>query len=48
MLIIGRAVAGMESAGIINGGLTIVATLAPMLKRPGESSVILYNNFISY
>lgn len=39
MLIIGRAIAGMGAAGLMNGGLTIVAVLAPMPKRPGKSSV---------
>lgn len=34
MLIIGRAVAGMGSSGLINGALTIVAASVPLQKRP--------------
>ncbi|KAL4798396.1 major facilitator superfamily domain-containing protein [Aspergillus venezuelensis] len=34
MLIIGRAVAGMGSSGMINGALTIIAGAVPMHKRP--------------
>ncbi|KAL4923695.1 major facilitator superfamily domain-containing protein [Aspergillus undulatus] len=34
MLIIGRAVAGMGSSGMINGALTILAGAVPMHKRP--------------
>lgn len=33
MLIVGRAVAGMGSSGILNGGLTIIAGSVPMHKR---------------
>jgi MFS family permease len=35
MLIVGRAIAGMGSAGILNGALTIIAGCVPMPKRPG-------------
>jgi MFS family permease len=38
MLIIGRAVAGMGTSGLTNGGLTIIAAVAPLQRRPGESS----------
>ena len=34
MLIVGRAVAGMGSSGIINGALTIIAACIPLQKRP--------------
>jgi MFS family permease len=34
MLIIGRAVAGLGAAGIINGAITIVSSCAPLEKRP--------------
>lgn len=33
MLILGRAVAGMGSSGIVNGGLTILASSLPLEKR---------------
>jgi len=48
MLIIGRAIAGMGAAGLMNGGLTIVAALAPMPKRPGKSAITLYTNVLNY
>ncbi|KUJ18477.1 MFS general substrate transporter [Mollisia scopiformis] len=35
MLIIGRAVAGLGAAGIINGAITIVSSCVPLEKRPG-------------
>lgn len=34
MLIVGRAVAGMGSAGLTNGALTIIAACIPLEKRP--------------
>jgi MFS family permease len=34
MLIIGRAVAGLGGAGLLNGGLTIISASAPIEKRP--------------
>lgn len=34
MLIVGRAVAGMGSSGIQNGGITIIAAAAPLERRP--------------
>ena len=34
MLIVGRAVAGLGSSGIINGALTIIAACLPIQKRP--------------
>lgn len=37
MLIVGRAVAGIGAAGIINGALIIVSSCVPMEKRPGKS-----------
>ena len=36
MLIIGRAIAGLGAAGIINGAITIVSSCTPLEKRPGE------------
>ena len=33
MLIVGRAVAGMGGAGLMNGGLTIIAACVPLEKR---------------
>ncbi|TVY82122.1 Efflux pump mlcE [Lachnellula suecica] len=41
MLIVGRAVAGMGAAGLMNGGLTIVAALAPMPKRPALTGIVM-------
>ncbi|KAL8832019.1 MAG: hypothetical protein Q9170_005052 [Blastenia crenularia] len=34
MLIIGRAVAGLGSSGLINGALTIISVCVPLAKRP--------------
>ncbi|GAQ45157.1 hypothetical protein AtubIFM55763_006611 [Aspergillus tubingensis] len=34
MLIVGRAVAGMGSSGMVNGALNILASILPMHKRP--------------
>ncbi|KAF2110752.1 efflux pump protein [Lophiotrema nucula] len=34
MLIVGRAVAGLGSSGLMNGGLTIITVVAPLEKRP--------------
>ncbi|KAL4945539.1 hypothetical protein BDV06DRAFT_219227 [Aspergillus oleicola] len=41
MLIIGRAVAGMGSSGMINGALTIIAGAVPMHKRPALIGMIM-------
>ncbi|KAL4783342.1 major facilitator superfamily domain-containing protein [Aspergillus varians] len=41
MLIIGRAVAGMGSSGMINGSLTILAGSVPMHKRPALIGIML-------
>ncbi|KAL2816420.1 major facilitator superfamily domain-containing protein [Aspergillus cavernicola] len=41
MLIIGRAVAGIGSSGIINGSLTIIAGSVPMHKRPALIGIML-------
>lgn len=38
MLIVGRAVAGLGSAGIVNGALTIISSSTPKEKRPGMQS----------
>ncbi|KFY10184.1 hypothetical protein V491_07779 [Pseudogymnoascus sp. VKM F-3775] len=34
MLIIGRAISGLGSSGLINGGLTIIAASVPLVRRP--------------
>jgi MFS family permease len=34
MFIIGRAVAGLGSAGLLNGALSIIAAALPLEKRP--------------
>jgi MFS family permease len=36
MLIVGRAIAGMGTSGIMNGAFTIIAGCVPMAKRPGK------------
>lgn len=40
MFIVGRAIAGMGGAGIMNGGLTILSACVPLEKRPRKSSQI--------
>ena len=40
MLIVGRAVAGMGGAGLMNGGITIMAACLPLEKRPGMVIVL--------
>jgi MFS family permease len=42
MLIGGRAIAGMGSSGLLNGGMTIIAGAVPLDKRP---STCLKNTF---
>jgi len=34
MFIIGRAIAGLGSSGLVNGALTIIAACVPLVKRP--------------
>ncbi|KAF7590250.1 hypothetical protein BBP40_003134 [Aspergillus hancockii] len=41
MLIIGRAVAGMGSSGMLNGALNILAGAVPMHKRPMHIGIIM-------
>ncbi len=41
MLIVGRAVAGLGTAGIQNGGLTITAASLPLERRPMATGIIL-------
>ncbi|KAL0944844.1 MFS multidrug transporter [Colletotrichum truncatum] len=41
MLIVGRAVAGMGSAGLLNGALTIVAYTVPLHKRPLITGILM-------
>lgn len=41
MLIIGRAIAGMGSAGLMNGGLTILSASMPLHKRPKYFGIMM-------
>ena len=41
MLIVGRAVAGMGSSGIVNGGLTILASSVPLERRAISTGLLL-------
>lgn len=41
MLIVGRAVAGMGMSGLFNGGLTIIAALAPLHKRAALTGILI-------
>ncbi|KAH8705863.1 putative MFS multidrug transporter [Talaromyces proteolyticus] len=41
MLIIGRALAGIGSAGLVNGGLTILSACLPLHKRPAYIGALL-------
>ena len=41
MLIVGRAVAGMGSAGLVNGALTIIAACVPLEKRPMNLGILM-------
>ncbi|MCJ1393792.1 hypothetical protein MMC18_006668 [Xylographa bjoerkii] len=36
MLIVGRAIAGIGGAGVINGAISIITAATPMHKRPGK------------
>jgi len=36
MLIIGRSIAGIGAAGLVNGALTVLAAAVPVHKRPGK------------
>jgi MFS family permease len=40
MLILGRAVAGMGGAGLMNGALTIMSASVPLVRRPRKSTQI--------
>lgn len=42
ILIVGRVVAGIGSAGIMSGGLTIVAGAVPLERRPGTCATPEY------
>jgi predicted MFS family arabinose efflux permease len=46
MLIVGRAVAGMGSSGLMNGALTIVAACVPLDKRPRKKSCPDFLSFL--
>ncbi|KAK8021792.1 hypothetical protein PG990_006930 [Apiospora arundinis] len=41
MLIIGRVIAGLGAAGIINGAITIVSSCAPLEKRPALMGLVM-------
>ncbi|KAK3332292.1 major facilitator superfamily-domain-containing protein [Cercophora scortea] len=41
MLIVGRAVAGMGASGLMNGGLTIIASAVPLDKRPSVTGSMM-------
>jgi MFS family permease len=41
MFILGRAVAGIGSSGIQNGGFTIIAACAPLEKRPSLMGILI-------
>jgi MFS family permease len=41
MLIVGRAVAGIGAAGIINGALVVISASVPMERRPGMSRLFV-------
>jgi MFS family permease len=41
MLIIGRAVAGIGSSGLMNGGLTILSMAMPLHKRPKYFGIMM-------
>ncbi|KAL5315754.1 hypothetical protein ACEPPN_016624 [Leptodophora sp. 'Broadleaf-Isolate-01'] len=41
MLIVGRAVAGIGSSGLINGGLTIVSACLPVEKQPAATGILI-------
>lgn len=43
MLIVGRAVAGMGSSGLMNGALTILAACVPLDKRPRKNLYRAYS-----
>jgi MFS family permease len=42
MLIGGRALAGMGSSGLLNGGMTIIAGAVPLQKRPSKSKLFFW------
>jgi len=49
MFIVGRAVAGMGGAGIVNGGLTIISACVPLQKRPGIYSIMAkFRNLLTF
>ncbi|KAL4880586.1 major facilitator superfamily domain-containing protein [Aspergillus karnatakaensis] len=41
MLIVGRAIAGMGTSGMVNGALTIIAGAVPMHKRPALIGIMM-------
>lgn len=47
MLIIGRAVAGIGSSGMMNGALNILAGAVPIKKRPAMIGIIMGGNVLA-
>jgi MFS family permease len=42
MLIVGRAIAGMGGAGMMNGAFTILSACAPAKQQPGKNLYICF------
>lgn len=47
IFIVGRTVAGMGGAGILNGALTIISASAPLHRRPGNPKSDIISTLIS-
>lgn len=47
MLIVGRAIAGMGSSGMLNGALNILAGAVPIKKRPMMIGIIMGGNILA-
>lgn len=41
MLILGRTIAGLGAAGLLNGALTIISAAVPMHKRPAMTGIVM-------
>lgn len=41
MLIVGRAIAGLGSSGLLNGGLTILSSVLVPAKQPGFMGILV-------
>ncbi|KAJ8112516.1 hypothetical protein ONZ43_g5378 [Nemania bipapillata] len=46
VFIIGRAVAGLGTSGILNGALTIIAASAPLRQRPTLTGIVIGGNYV--